>query len=123
MQNLVVINIHWVTHKSTQYFVDKGDVAAFVQAFRELHHTPGVNPYIKDRNNVCSKIYMITQAEVGPSGPYWWTTPGLGKIDAVKGAQIWEAQIQTEKTLFYDESMDPNYSEYSQTNERGEPNF
>ena len=95
--------------KKSQYIIKKNEVELMLAAFKELHHSPGVNPHVKDRDNRAAKIYRITVQNMGPSGPYWWTTPGLdaNKEVKMKGCQIWEGDIISEKTIFYDQSIDP----------------
>jgi len=87
---------------TSEHLVHKDDVDALVEASKKLHYDPGINPHCGRKT---SQIYMISVATPYIAGPYWWSTPGLGKIkDESSGANLinWSG-----KTVW----MSPEYKE------------
>ena len=67
-----------------KHLIQRSEVDRLVEAYTKLHHTPGVNPYSK---NETARIYKITKRSLSLQEDYWWTKPGLGKVDE-EGAHI-----------------------------------
>ena len=70
----------------SSHVVHKDEVDRLIEASKSLHYDPGVNPY---NGGKTSQIIMISVAEPYITGPYWWSTPGLGKTkDESSGASL-----------------------------------
>jgi len=67
----------------------------FVEACLELHHDPGQNPH---NGETTAKIIAIRVSEPALVGPYWWSTPKLGKNPKETGAKI--VEWSNEKTIW-----------------------
>ncbi len=75
LENIKIVELHFDNYQQMRtYFVPADEVDRFVEAHKELHVSPGVNPYNGVTTN---KIRMIMVSDAGLVGPYWWTTPGL----------------------------------------------
>lgn len=72
-------------HRQDTYIIHKDHVDRFIQATRELHDNPGINPHT---NSPTTPVHQIEVAPFLATGPYWWSTPGLQKNDDPNGAVI-----------------------------------
>jgi hypothetical protein len=63
-------------HEPNHHIVHKDDVERLIEACKELHYEPGINPYNHRRT---SQVYCINVGKPIVHGPFWWSTPGLGK--------------------------------------------
>jgi hypothetical protein len=85
-----LVVLHWDVEDpedSTGHIVSKGDLAKFVEAALELHFEPGINPH---SNENAAPVQYITVDALQPTGPYWWSTPGLQGNDDRRGATVWQ---------------------------------
>jgi hypothetical protein len=64
------------------------DVPRFVEATVALHAGPAQNPH---NDAPTQRIIGIRVSALVATGPYWWTTPGLGLAASEPGAQILDA--------------------------------
>lgn len=80
------ITIHWEdSEEKTSHFVRTEHVERFVEATKQLHVSPAVNPH---SGNPCRKAKAIIAEDPEIVGPYWWTTPGLQENGDPNGAEI-----------------------------------
>lgn len=76
-------------------YVDHVD--RLVQAIKELHYNPGVNPH---NGKQTAQVVAIYVGEPQLDGPYWWATPGLqDSYDFEHGAMTlsWKSQLIWER--------------------------
>lgn len=64
-----------LTAPSRQMLVKRVDVGRLYTAFYRLHVEPGIGP--SGRKTALMKRFI--SAEIGVSGPCWWSTPNLGR--------------------------------------------
>jgi hypothetical protein len=69
----------------SHHIVAEADVEKLVGASLALHYEPGYNPHA----GATSPVQYITTEKLMPSGPYWWSVPGLRKNGDPNGAVIW----------------------------------
>jgi len=81
------ITLYWEGGDTTTYIVAGNDVQRFVKASLELYYKPGKNPH---SGLEAGKVVKITAQSLSPTGPYWWSTPGLKDNNDPNGAVIWE---------------------------------
>lgn len=91
------IERHWVGGESTIDFVPEAEVARYVEACIQLHHTPGINPHT---GGEARKIWKIVAHDMDVRGPFWWSTPDLQKNSDPNGARIIDWPLSRE--LFVD---------------------
>lgn len=77
----------------TCYVIHARDVRQFIEATVELHHFPGTNPH---SGRKARPILEINACFFRASGPFWWSTPGLG-IHAGGGATIMNEGMRTHR--------------------------
>jgi len=71
--------------RNVEHVVEDGDVVDLARASLELHYKPGRNPA---NNKPTAKLLYLILNRLQPTGPYWWSTPGLE--ESPKGAVVWE---------------------------------
>src|SRR2546421_8081585 len=71
--------------KNVHYLADDGDLVDLARASLELHYKPGRNP---SNDQPAAKLLYMVLNRLQPTGPYWWSTPGLKETP--KGAVVWE---------------------------------
>ena len=77
------------------------DVDRLFAAVLELHHEPGVNPANKNKT---APVINIVAYPMKPSGPFWWTTPGLSKgADEKTGVQLYGRDYGAFKRWYLDD--------------------
>lgn len=76
-------------HEATTHIIKRTDVEKLTRAYLELHYSPGVNPHNGGRTAV---VYEIKVGTFLPSGPFWWTTPGLDKNDDPNGVTLYTVE-------------------------------
>lgn len=105
-RDLRVVFLEWADGRSapTQHIVHASELDVFVEACRKLHHTPGVNPHVKDRDPRCSKIWRVSVAELRAFGPYWWAQTDLG-VSESPGAKTIRDTVR--KYVFTDPDLSP----------------
>lgn len=102
--NLLLSDIRKVTLQwqrggpPTSYLIHKDEVPAFVEASKRLHFDPGVNPATGGRT---ARIWQIIVAPLEFTGPYWWSTPDLGRNEDPAGARIIDGR--SGKEVFVDQ--------------------
>lgn len=77
--------IHYRNLRPSTYLIHQCEVERFVEASKQLHSDPGLNPH---NGNLCAKVWKITVTPVRATGPFWWTTPGLQNNDDPRGAHV-----------------------------------
>ena len=98
-----VLTISWCEGSpTTRMVIGDAQASMLCDALVKLHHSPGINPHIKDRDPSTSRIYMIKSAPLVNNGPYWWTGESLGVNGVDDGAEIIDASISNAKTLWAD---------------------
>lgn len=95
-----MVRLQFVRGADSVHLVREDEVALLVEATKQLHHTPGVNPANMLK---ASKVWRITSAAPHYRKPYWWSTPGLGEKPDVRGARI--IQEGPWEVLFEDYSL------------------
>lgn len=85
-------------HRSvSKHMMHKSQVEKFIEASLKLHHSPGINPHIKNRfkesgelDNKTAKLEYITIQKLDLNGrTLWWCMPSLGvKGESKDGAII-----------------------------------
>ena len=82
------VTLEFLSGRQSTYLVPKEEVDAFVEAAKELHYKPGINPHNRVKT---APITVISVGELtfrdGFCGPYWWTTPGLAENGNPEGAR------------------------------------
>ena len=71
--------------KNIDYLVGDDDIVDLAQASLELHYKPGRNPAT---GQPARKLLYLVLNRLQPTGPYWWSTPGLE--ESAKGAVVWD---------------------------------
>jgi hypothetical protein len=71
--------------KNVNYLVNDGDLVDLAQASLELHYKPGRNP---SNDQPTAKLLYLALNRLQPTGPYWWSTPGLRETP--EGAVVWD---------------------------------
>ncbi|QIG69734.1 hypothetical protein EVB81_165 [Rhizobium phage RHph_I46] len=92
LSDLRKIELHFLDGGSPDVdIIHKDDVETYIKAKLELHFSPGINPYVTDRDNKTSELSYIRVSEFKNQGAFWHTTPGLGKNFDEKGVQCFHA--------------------------------
>jgi hypothetical protein len=78
--------LYFIATSTQSHLVHKDEVSKFVKAAKELYVSPGINPHNGAR---CSECWKITVASLGPTGPFWWSTPGLQENHDPNGATVY----------------------------------
>ena len=104
--DLRVLTLDFRKGTPTQHIVLASQLDAIIEASKRLHFEPGVNPANGNQN---SRIWRLRVAELNAYGPYWWSTPDLGRNGDPDGALIFQAGVS--KTVWIDESYDPEGGE------------
>lgn len=82
------VTLVFLDGSQTTHLVPKEEVGIFVEAAKELHYKPGINPHNRVK---AAPITVILVGELtfkdGFCGPYWWSTPGLAENGDLKGAR------------------------------------
>ena len=91
------VELHWESlGEPAVYVVSEQELQRFIKATVKLHHHPGINPHVKDRDAKTAQVAKITAQRLKPSGPYWWSTPNLQENYDPNGAILWDWDIRTE---------------------------
>jgi hypothetical protein len=110
-KDLRIVTLEWAeSGRETEYIVRADELDVFVAACRKLHHTPGVNPHVKDRDNSCAKIWRISVASIAAYGPYWWAQTSLG-VEESPGARTLRGGVR--QYVFTDHELSP-YRDYEE---------
>ena len=81
---------------SSTYWVRVCDLEKFIEACKELHYRPGINPH-NGRKAACLKEITVKRFKM--FGPYWWSTPGLQNNYDKRGACI---AMDSEKQIVFE---------------------
>jgi len=84
------VRVLFETGKPSEYAVHKDEVARFIEAQTQLHHTPGYNSCAPSKRTAPMAL-RITASPFRPFGPVWWSTPGLLPEDTDNGATLFDA--------------------------------
>ena len=96
-KNLRRVELHWEHgEKPTVHIVSEQELQRLIKATVKLHHHPGVNPHVKDRDAKTAQVAKIIVQRLVSSGPYWWSTPNLQENGDPNGATLWDWSIVTE---------------------------
>ena len=79
------------SERKNYYYMEPESVKDFLISMIRLHHSPGVNPYNK---NKCQRITYLAIERLEKPQSYWWTTPSLGlnESERVPVASLWNSE-------------------------------
>jgi hypothetical protein len=93
----------------SEYVVHESQVATFIEAQKNLHFEPGVNPHT---GGVTQRIGRIQVLSYKAQKPRWWSTPDLMENDDPAGATVFETEIDGEDAWVHPEVLRREEEQY-----------
>jgi len=115
---IVHVKFEGESYFTTSHVVHKDDLDKFIQATKELHVYKG------DRNPITgtipSKLREIRVNTFDPTGPYWWSTPGLTGNDNPEGVTIYSTDMCHGNIVWESEQLKKDNLAYYEAEQKAE---